>query len=568
MSLFHRCLIAGVCLLFGAAWDLSAAPDNGDQIVRQVVVVGADSLREQEIVRRLAVRTGEPLPRTTEEIGADVRRLYARRGYTRASVEVSFDETSGRLTVAVEEGRIDAVEFRGVGPTVSSRFQDAFRVRPGDVFNEYELRSALRELLGPTEGAVVPAGREPTAGTVFRSSRELGQGRVFDLQQRNGDRVLVVGLKQRDGRFGLATGTDGRQDWFSPVNGLTPAIGFRAASFDHRSYNHTYVRGFASYGLSRDEFGYSLGLERPVSVSPRLVVGAQAHSLTASDDEWRLSRNEQSLAALLLRRTFRDYYQRRGYQAHAAVRLDPAHELIVFWKDERHEPLRNETDFSIFRRGEEFRENRFVSEGRLRSLIVRYGWDSRDFVRETMDTRYSRHMMDDLYGTRGGQAPGLRAEWTTEMALDGFGGDWPFQRHIANLRTYNRLSPGQQLNARLVGGWSDGSLPEQRQFALGGPGSVRGHPFKDVIGTGMVLANVEYKLDLPTMRDRGGSGLRGVVFFDSGKVYGPVDGPPDGWLKGAGVGLELGDTASLDFAWPLGDVRRSLRVYLRLQTMF
>ena len=53
----------------------------------------------------------------------------------------------------------------------------------------------------------------------------------------------------------------------------------------------------------------------------KLFVGGELHDLTASDDRWQLSSLEASLAAVGPRRSYRDYYNRRGVQITGALRL-------------------------------------------------------------------------------------------------------------------------------------------------------------------------------------------------------------------------------------------------------
>jgi hemolysin activation/secretion protein len=111
----------------------------------------------------------------------------------------------------------------------------------------------------------------------------------------------------------------------------------------------------------------------------------------------------------------------------------------------------------------------------------------------------------------------------------------------------------------VLAGFSEGALPPQRTFALGGIGSVHGYAFKEAMGDGMLLFNGEF-------RQRFGrrSGLAGVVFADAGRVYGPLDGSTDRWLKGVGLGLEVGEGARIEFGWRLDDIPSSLQVLVRL----
>jgi hypothetical protein len=87
-----------------------------------------------------------------------------------------------------------------------------------------------------------------------------------------------------------------------------------------------------------------------------------------------------------------------------------------------------------------------------------------------------------------------------------------------DVRRYSRISPETQLNLRLVaGGWLHGDeLPLQRRFSVGGPATIPGVDFRDVLGTDVgtcsdtllpagapaqcervLLLQAEYRDDLP-----------------------------------------------------------------------
>ena len=58
-----------------------------------------------------------------------------------------------------------------------------------------------------------------------------------------------------------------------------------------------------------------------------------------------------------------------------------------------------------------------------------------------------------------------------------------YDRVFVDIRRYNRLSSGGQVNLRLVlGGWLSGDeLPLQRRFAVGGAGSLPGYDFRQLL---------------------------------------------------------------------------------------
>ena len=71
------------------------------------------------------------------------------------------------------------------------------------------------------------------------------------------------------------------------------------------------------------------------------------------------------------------------------------------------------------------------------------------------------------------------------------------------------LSPHQDFGARIIGGWSQGLLPTQRLFSIGGLGSVHGYEFKEQNGNTLSLLNLEYALGWR-------NAFQVVGFFDAG----------------------------------------------------
>ena len=223
--------------------------------------------------------------------------------------------------------------------------------------------------------------------------------------------------------------------------------------------------------------------------SPRLAIGAEIHDITASDDMWRLSTLEQSLASIALKDTYRDYYRRHGWQVHAALRPAKTQELVASWREDRHDPLQNETNYSFFNDDDLFRPNAPTASADLHAVVLAYTFDSRRLTDGGAPAAIAPHLVDDLYRGVRRQAFGWRLDWTSEIAGHGLGGDYTFDRHIANARAYVPLSPRQSVAVRGMIGFSGGTLPPERQFALGGIGTVRGYDFKVVSGDRMQLFN-------------------------------------------------------------------------------
>lgn len=545
-------------------------------IVRSLHVTGNREFSTDKVTRATGVSVGDALTDSPDRVAERVAGRYRDGGYTFAHVTASFDAASGDLGLVIDEGVIDRVEFEGVGERIARTFRDEFALRTGDVFNSTRARQALDALLRQTRGAIRP-GRVGGigGGATFADSRDLRQRRrTFDLVERDGQRVLVVGLREPAGRVKVVPDMGDREDWFTPVDGFVPSLGFGAAVFDHENFNHTYIAGHVSVKAASGKFGYAFGGERPVFADQKLFLGAEFHDLTASDDQWQISSSEASLAAVGPRRNFRDYYRREGLQLTSALRVHRQAELLFAWRGERQTSLATQSDFSFWNSDESFRPNLVAREGQLNAVIVGASIDGRGFDGESLEATYRRHQFDTLFGERLNDpekhedgAPIWRIDWTSELSSPGgLGSDFDFKRHIVNGRARVLVGQHQNVGVRAIGGWSEGTLPPQRLFAIGGIGSVHGYDFKSATGDTLALMNLEYEIGW-----RGGPSL--VAFLDAGHVTSrlPPGVLPQGadlpWMKGIGWGIGLGGMR-IDFGYKLDTLPSSPQVLVRFGRTF
>jgi hypothetical protein len=532
-----------------------------------VRIIGAKDHPEADSRAAMKVAIGEPLAGSAERVAEIVERHYHDAGYTFARVTGAFDAPSGTLTLTIDEGVIDGVEFKGVDDRIARTFANDFALRSGDVFNRNRAREALDALLRPTRGAVRPGRAADTPSAIADAADRSRRSGAFDLIERNGQRILLVGLREPSGRFKLVPNLGEREDWFTPVDGFVPSLGFGAAVFDHNHFNHAYVAGHLSFKTAPDRVGYALGFERPFFGRTKLYIGGELHDLTASDDQWQISGGEASVAAFAARRSYRDYYRRRGVQVSGALRVHPQVELLMAWRGERHERLAVESDFSLWGGDDPFRPNLFAREGQLNAVVIGASVDGRSFDRESLEATYRRHQLETPFGERlqspegkHDDAPIWRIDWLSEISSPGaLGSDFDFRRHIVSARARVTLSPHQDFGARAIGGWSVGVLPPQRQFAIGGLGSVHGYGFKEAVGTTLALVNLEYGIGWK-------NGPKVYGLFDAGRVTSPTSAN-EPWLNGVGVGLGAGGVR-VDFGYKLDDVPNSLQVTVRFGRTF
>jgi outer membrane protein assembly factor BamA len=559
------CLLALLLLAspgVAAAQEIpGATATQAPPILQELRLEGATVFTRDDVLFLLRLREGSPLPQPSTDVAKALKERYERDGYSEASVTGAFDQ--GRLTLTVDEGRIDDIQILGVTPVEAARLRRRLGIKPGDIYNTRVIGRATARLTAASQGAFVVG--QPRRDQPGVDRGESAPAEVI-LDRRGPRSVLIVPLRWRTSRTGSSLGS-GREDLFSPVDGFAPAAGFTSTIFDHSEFNHTFISGYVSYKFARDDPGYSFGVERPLFRGPKLFLGGELHDVTASDDLWRITSFEQTLVSVSFKNSFRDYYRRRGAQIFTVLRAGDNNEISAMARWDRHEPLANATNYSFFRDDAAYRQNPQVADQHVSAIVLGYTFDTRPLTQAGQPATYQRHLKDNLFGSSLRQAPGFRLEWTSEIAGHGLEGDATFDRHIVNARGYLALSSRTLLSMRGLFGFSNGTLPIEREFALGGIGSVHGYRFKEATGTGMALLNAEYRVNLTPTLNRAGDALNVFAFYDAGRVTSRLTSTSPSWLRGVGVGVGAAGVR-VEFGFRANDIPHSRQILVRFSPTF
>ncbi len=290
-----------------------------------------------------------------------------------------------------------------------------------------------------------------------------------------------------------------------------PYIGLRLKRDVWYKYHpyQPFLYGLAGYAFAAKEFEYQAGLEKGFFEEYRLALGAEYHRIIDTPDRWIISDLENSLAALLIREDFHDYFMNEGFSAYISQNVTRAFKVMVSYYSETHDSLEKCANWSVFGGDKRFPENPPMDEGLIRSL-------SGSLV---LDTRNSRRNT-----TRGWY---IQAE--LEFAGNDIGGDFGYERMLVDIRRYQKIWLGESVNIRLRLGSASGDVPWQRSFHLGGVSTLTGYRFKELPdgrfnpgGNRMFLSQIEYRF--------GGNDFAGsvdlgflehfnlILFFEAGWV--------------------------------------------------
>lgn len=271
------------------------------------------------------------------------------------------------------------------------------------------------------------------------------------------------------------------------------------------------VRTETSFSGQQDDIGHNVNAEFRLGRRGGLLIGGRLFNNVEPTETWQLSQGEAGLAAFLMRRDYRDYYERRGGRVRAGLFVRRGADVTVSYGDERWATRSTEVPWTLFRQGATWRPNPAFDVGRMHLLNSTLQVDTRNDI----DSPWSGwFVLADLE-----HGFGRITEFAPRSAPVGIPApsDVRYARAFLDFRRYNRVSPDAQLNFRVVsGGWVNGDpLPLQRRFALDGPGGLPGFDFRTpssmnllTCTTGayapgipgqcdrMAMAQVEYRGDL------------------------------------------------------------------------
>ncbi len=281
------------------------------------------------------------------------------------------------------------------------------------------------------------------------------------------------------------------------------------------------------YATGRRRWLYGAQLEQPLDRGNHLALGVSMARATDYLDLNQVDDFENSLALLFGRQDYRDYFEREGVDAYAAVRWPGVTTLSGHVRDDRNRSLEARDVRSWLHRDRVLRPNPAIVEGDVHALAV----------------RLERH------ARRGG---GLYHWIEYEAAGGGLGGDFDYRRALADLRSVIRLAPAMTLTLRAVGGSAlSGALPPQRWFTIGGVDGLRAHSLGAFRGNQVALGQAEYTVGFGRNRRGDLDGFHAIVFTDAGTAWSNADHDWD-------VERQHFD---LDGGFGLGTAEDNLRVY-------
>jgi len=234
--------------------------------------------------------------------------------------------------------------------------------------------------------------------------------------------------------------------------------------------------GMAGFGFASNRWEYALGLERFIGKKDRIMIGAEFHKATATEDYWRVGLTETTITSFFASYDFPDYHLKDGFGAYAAVRGKRWFEAAFSYNNDDISTLDVETRFSLFGKRSVFRQNQPVDVTTDSTNIERFGIAFAFNPKRLVMTRlFSFSAMTEI-------------ELADNSAFDN---EFSYNKYLLEFLFFSNFEPGSLLKWRVRTGSITGNAPLFKQFQLGGIGTLRGSPFKFFTGNQMLLSNLE-----------------------------------------------------------------------------
>ena len=227
-----------------------------------------------------------------------------------------------------------------------------------------------------------------------------------------------------------------------------------------------------------ENLGHRVQLELRQGGEAGFMVGGRLSDEVDAIERWQLKDFEVGLNTFVATRDYRDYWQRHGGSGYLGVFGPAGTELRAGYGEERWKSRNDRDALSLFNNGIAWRANPLTDDGVLRLLTLSAKLDTRNRKDNPRSGWLVAAEFERGEGTLDAIAP------TTPDVRMQVAGDVAYSRVFVDVRRYNRLAPGAQLNLRAVaGGWTGGDpLPMQRRFAVSSLDALPGFDFRRMTG--------------------------------------------------------------------------------------
>lgn len=281
---------------------------------------------------------------------------------------------------------------------------------------------------------------------------------------------------------------DGRLS-YNRVDGFAPYL---SVSYHDPDSLLPSARAELGYAFASKRLRFSLSAEQLIWRHKDLSIGAQYYRSLSSDDDWALPDWENSVYAFMATEDFKDFYEAQGGTGFARIKPIKPLTFEARYRNEQTMWLHAHPNlWSVFGGEKQFPEN-------FASVPLPF----RDSGMAQIDTGSNVALSAGVtYDTRHDDSLFSVSAWNASASLEwsstGLKSDFNYRRYVFDIRRYQYIHKYSMLLLRAMLGSSDGYLPMNRRFFLGGPGSLYGYERKELMGTRFWMINAEYRFQIP-----------------------------------------------------------------------
>jgi hypothetical protein len=306
----------------------------------------------------------------------------------------------------------------------------------------------------------------------------------------------------------------------------------------------------SAYAVTLKRWEYDFGIKHRFLNNIGPYFEAHLLQVAQSSDRWLFTDTENTIAGLIFKEDFYDFYWMRGFTGEAGLYKGYNLTAGATFTAAKISNLQRTAEKAIFGGKKKFREN--WSTVLPDSSIIQASTGDLEEVglKIDLDTRKNLRSIPS----------GIHTALDWRKAFNSGGYDFKYQMVTGEIADYLSVTPDQTVYFRIRGGYSDDALPLFRSFFLGGVGSLRGYDYKEFSGNRFILLNTDYLWRF------GHSDLGAGLFFDTGKASVGGNSFESANLKSdIGICFLIADAFRLDLAQRLDDLDKSPVVFGRIQ---
>lgn len=418
-------------------------------VLEKIDVSGNTIFSTKQIDSMLTVKKGEIL--NTKILRQDISNIemaYMKEGYILAKLQSMSIDPDGVLKLNFNEGILEGYKVEGNIKTKNKVILREMRMKPGQPFNANLARRSMQRIYN--------------LGFFQDVNMKLLPGK-----EPNSVILEVIVVEKRTGAFGIGAG-------YSNNGGFLGSINLSDSNF--RGTGDSVGLMYEFGGNDDDDRGFSVNYYHP----------------------W-LDSKQTSASFRFYNRTYEyDDYDTNGHEIEEYDRHTRGEE-ITFGR-----PSNEYTTNYISLKNQDNQYKKYVS-GLNRSRDM--AWRKKNFgTTRSLSFSHVVDTRDNIYNP----TQGHRYSFTAEHA--GFGGDFTYNKYMANGQQYYPLGHAHVLALRLNLGYSNKLLPSFSQFQIGGQSTLRGYKDNQFKGSRMVDGSIEYQFPVV-------SKVRGALFFDYGDAW-------------------------------------------------